>query len=140
MSEGMGAEEPHSAIEESTRPVDAPFSRDRAGRILSAYEGGLPVNSRTHALASGILVAPPPTGAHHMPKPAELPSIPGTVDEKTELVARHGLAYVALIDVDHKTKTINPYLRTLPPMMESSARKPCRSYYAEEIHGIPFAP
>ncbi|WP_406423073.1 aromatic prenyltransferase [Streptomyces sp. NBC_00873] len=44
MSEGIGAEELYSAIEESARLVDAPFSRDKVWPILSAYEGGFSAN------------------------------------------------------------------------------------------------
>ncbi|MGW0885261.1 hypothetical protein [Streptomyces sp. NPDC002671] len=40
MSGGMGAEEICSAIEESARVVEAPFSRDKVWPILSAFEGG----------------------------------------------------------------------------------------------------
>jgi len=40
MSERVSAEELYSAIEESARLVDAPFSRDKVWPILSAFEGG----------------------------------------------------------------------------------------------------
>lgn len=40
MSGGIGAEEIYSAIKESARLVEAPFSRDKVWPVLSAFEGG----------------------------------------------------------------------------------------------------
>ncbi|MGW2866515.1 aromatic prenyltransferase, partial [Streptomyces sp. NPDC001205] len=44
MSGGVSAEELYSAIEESARLVDAPFSRDKVWPILAAFEGGFSEN------------------------------------------------------------------------------------------------
>lgn len=44
MSGGVSAEELYSAIEESARLVDAPFSRDKVWPIISAFEGGFSEN------------------------------------------------------------------------------------------------
>ncbi|MGX1916178.1 aromatic prenyltransferase [Streptomyces phaeochromogenes] len=109
ISEGIGAEELCSAIEESARLADAPFSRDKVWPILSAYEGGLS--------ADGGVVFSLQAGERAAEIEYSFQVSPGINDPYA-----HALASGILAETDHPVSTL---------LSETAALVPTSEYYID---------
>ncbi|MFD0319240.1 aromatic prenyltransferase [Streptomyces flavalbus] len=105
ISDGFGAEELYSVIEESARLVDAPFSRDKVWPVLSAFERGFS--------ADGGVILSLQASDRVAEMEYSVQVSPGIGDPYG-----HALASGILTRTDHPVATLLPEIVTLAPTSE----------------------